>query len=141
MTQERFEERKQDVHNASTSDTNVGLNMPTVMLRERDQAILREIFCRHPAVRQVRLFGSRADGSARRASDIDLAIVAPEMTATEWADLCLELDEAPIIYEIDAVRLDRLADGPFKEKIGRASVPVFDASMRRRVHVSGMGCD
>jgi len=100
--------------------------MSAIVLRERDWATLRGIFRRHPAIREVRLFGSRAGGSVRRVSDIDLAVVAPEMSAGEWAELKGELDDAPIVYEIDTVRLDQLADGSFKEKIERASVRLYE---------------
>ena len=52
------------------------MNTPT--LRERDLAWLRQTFQRFPWIGEVRVFGSRATGTARRASDIDLAISAPE---------------------------------------------------------------
>lgn len=58
--------------------------MATVMLRHSDLIALRSILRRYPAVRQARIFGSRATGNARRASDIDLAISAPDISATEW---------------------------------------------------------
>lgn len=54
--------------------------------------------------RQARIFGSRVTGAARRASDIDLAISAPDMSVAEWHDLCEALENAPIIYELDIVR-------------------------------------
>ncbi len=46
--------------------------METPALRDQDLAVLRRTFHRFPCVREVRLFGSRATGQARRASDIDL---------------------------------------------------------------------
>jgi predicted nucleotidyltransferase len=52
----------------------------TVALREKDLAALRVTFQRFPAVREVRVFGSRATGQAGRASDLDLAIFAPDAT-------------------------------------------------------------
>lgn len=54
--------------------------MKPLALRDKDLAILRGAFRLFPSVREVRVFGSRATGHARRASDLDLAISAPEAT-------------------------------------------------------------
>ena len=99
--------------------------MKIIALRERDLAVLRRTFRRFPCVREVRLFGSRATGTARRASDIDLAISAPDATAEQWLELTDELDEAPIIYEFDVVRTERAHNPRLIEKIAREGVPIY----------------
>jgi predicted nucleotidyltransferase len=76
-------------------------------------------------VREVRVFGSRATGYARRASDLDLAISAPEATPAEWADLCEALENAPLIYELDLVRPERATSQRLKEKIEREGVSIY----------------
>lgn len=102
--------------------------MKPLALRERDLAMLRRTFRRFPCVREVRLFGSRATGHARRASDIDLAISAPDATADEWLALTDALDEAPIIYEFDLVRTERAHNPRLLEKIAREGVPIYPES-------------
>jgi len=99
--------------------------MNALALRDQDLAALRRTFRRFPCVREVRLFGSRATGHARRASDIDLAISAPDATAGEWLDLTDALDEAPIIYEFDVVRTERAHNPRLIEKIAREGVPIY----------------
>lgn len=99
--------------------------MDALALRDQDLAALRRIFRRFPCVREVRLFGSRATGQARRASDIDLAISAPDATPDQWLDLTDALDEAPIIYEFDVVRTERAHNPRLIEKIAREGVPIF----------------
>lgn len=84
--------------------------MMPLALRSKDLAVLRAACRRFPAVREVRVFGSRATGSAGRASDLDLAISAPEATTAEWLELCEALENAPLIYELDLVRSERLAN-------------------------------
>ena len=71
--------------------------MKKIALRDQDIAVLVHIFRRFPFVLEVRLFGSRATGHSRRASDIDLAISAPDASADQWLELTDALDEAPII--------------------------------------------
>jgi len=102
--------------------------MKPLDLRDKDLAALREIFQRFPFVREVRVFGSRATGHSRRASDIDLAVSAPVATPTEWSDLCEALDNAPIIYELDLVRPEQTASQPLKEKIARDGILIYPDS-------------
>jgi uncharacterized protein len=100
----------------------------TFSLRDRDLAVLRRTFRRFPCVREVRLFGSRATGTARRASDIDLAISAPDATADQWLELTEALEAAPIIYEFDLVRTERAHSRRLSEKIVREGVPIYPES-------------
>jgi len=99
--------------------------MKTVTLREKDLAVLRAAFHRFPSVREVRVFGSRATGHARRASDIDLAIFAPDATSGEWSDICEALENAPIIYELDLVRPEQMTSERLKEKIEREGIAIY----------------
>ena len=102
--------------------------MKTLALRDQDLAVLRRTFHRFPCVREVRVFGSRATGQARRASDIDLAISAPHATADEWLELADALEAAPIVYEFDVVRTERAYNPRLMEKIAREGVPIYPES-------------
>ena len=99
--------------------------MKPVALRDKDLAALRDTFKHFPAVREVRVFGSRATGQARRASDLDLAISAPTATAVEWAELCDALEIAPLIYELDLVRPERTTNERLKEKIAAEGLAIY----------------
>ena len=99
--------------------------MKPVALRDKDLTVLRGTFRRFPAVREVRVVGSRATGHARRASDLDLAIFAPEATPGEWADICDALENAPLIYDLDLVRPERTASEWLKEKIQREGIAIY----------------
>jgi predicted nucleotidyltransferase len=94
-------------------------------LRAQDLAVLRSTFRRFPCVREVRLFGSRSTGRARRASDIDLAISAPDATADQWLELTEALEDAPVIYEFDVIRTERTDNPRLMEKITREGVPIY----------------
>jgi len=86
-------------------------------LRERDLTILIEVLQHYRAIEKAVIFGSRAKNTFRRASDIDLAIYAPGMTSTEFAQLRIDLDEAPLIYELDVIHFDTLTDSELRTKI------------------------
>lgn len=99
--------------------------MKTLMLRDKDLATLRRTFLRFPCIREVRVFGSRATGHARRASDIDLAISAPTATAEEWLELTEAIEESPIIYEFDLVRTDHTQNPRLIEKIAHEGISIY----------------
>jgi uncharacterized protein len=103
----------------------LGIKVNTLTLRDKDLAILRGAFRRFPAVREVRVFGSRATGHAGRASDLDLAISAPDATPSEWADLCDALESAPLIYELDVVRPEQTTNERLKEKIEHEGIAIY----------------
>lgn len=102
--------------------------MKTLALRDRDLTTLRSTFHRFPCIREVRVFGSRATGHARRASDIDLAITAPTATPDEWLELTEALEEAPIIYEFDIVRTDQTQNPRLLEKIASDGFAIYPES-------------
>jgi hypothetical protein len=64
-----------------------------------------------------------ASRPVRRASD--LAVSAPAADRRQWADLCAALEEAPLIYELDVVRVELAASPRLQEKIARDGVRVF----------------
>lgn len=99
--------------------------MKQVALRPKDIVALRRTFRRFPVVKEARVFGSRATGHAGRASDLDLAISAPGASPAEWADLCDALEDAPLIYELDLIRLERTANERLKEKIAREGIAIY----------------
>ena len=88
-----------------------------LQLREKDRQALKAALMQFPEVRRAWVFGSRATGNARRASDIDLAIEAPELSPARWHALQETLEQAPVIYKLDIVRLDALPDQEFKQAI------------------------
>ncbi len=69
-------------------------------LRPEDLEQIRAVFRRHPEVREVRIFGSRATAQFEDSSDIDLALCGnlnPEIVGRIWT----ELDELPLPYAFD----------------------------------------
>jgi len=101
--------------------------MKPLSLRDKDLTTLRKTFRRFPSVREVRVFGSRATGQARRASDLDLAVSAPQATPQEWAEIREALENAPLIYELDVVRPEQTDNPRLKEKIEREGMVIHPA--------------
>jgi predicted nucleotidyltransferase len=95
-----------------------------LQLREKDRQALKAALRQFPEVRGAWVFGSRASGKARRASDIDLAIEAPDLSPARWHALQDALEHAPVIYRLDVVHLDTLHDPDLKQAILNQRVPM-----------------
>ena len=86
------------------------------------RAIVREA-SRSLVLRRAVLFGSRARGDARTASDIDLAF-EHDSTDAEWAAFVNRMsDEAPTLLPLDLVDLGKV-DAALRERIVREGVRV-----------------
>jgi len=88
-------------------------------------ADLRRVFARHSSIEEVRLFGSRAKGTHRPGSDIDLAVFAPSMSEAEFSALWQEIDDLPILFKIDFLHWDRLANTVLRDKIRREGRRIY----------------
>jgi predicted nucleotidyltransferase len=95
----------------------------TGLSREELRAV-RSVFARHSEISRVILFGSRAKGTFRNASDIDLAVSgAGDDRAVEA--LALELDELPLPYRFDLKSLERIRNPSLLDHIERVGTPIY----------------
>jgi predicted nucleotidyltransferase len=99
--------------------------MPDPMLSEKELALMHEVFRAHPTIEQVVLFGSRAKGNARPASDVDLAIFG-SLDDLQIETLTLDLDELPLPYKFDVISVETIRHPPFREHIDRVGIILFN---------------
>lgn len=71
------------------------------------------------------IYGSRGRGDYRDHSDIDIAIHAPQLSTVRFGQLWQALEDLPLVYKLDIVHLDALADGPLRERILRDGRPFY----------------
>lgn len=80
-----------------------------------------------PFVDAIWLFGSRARGTARPRSDIDLAILCPRADWRDWDLVERIVEEADTLLRIDCLRWDELQEGdPLRASILRHHEVVFE---------------
>ena len=87
---------------------NTGLNDKTLK-------IVKDIIEKYPVEKKV-IFGSRARGSYRYNSDIDIAIFG-SIKRNEFNRLLDELVESDCIYKIDLVHFEKITNGELKKDI------------------------
>jgi uncharacterized protein len=98
--------------------------MKDVGLRPDELQRIRSVFRRAPDVAEVRLYGSRAKGTCRPGSDIDLALVGVRDPLRAEA-IAEELEELPLPYRFDVKAYDAIGYTPLLEHIARVGVTVY----------------
>lgn len=86
---------------------------------------IRAVFASHPVVETAVLYGSRAKGSHRPGSDIDLTLYGEHVTQRELDVILDELDALDLPYTIDLSLFARLAHAPLREHIERVGVVLY----------------
>lgn len=80
-----------------------------VDLEDKYRRAIRRIVSQHVPDSQVYLVGSRANGPAKRYSDVDLLIVdRPPLTVAQRAMLTAEFEESDIPYKVDILAWSEL---------------------------------
>jgi len=80
---------------------------------------LNTIFAEYPQIEKVIIYGSRAKGNYKDGSDIDLVVVAPNVTVQDLLKIENEIEELMLPYKID-LSLFHLIDNPkMKDHINR----------------------
>lgn len=59
-----------------------------------------------PFVNEIWLFGSHARGDNDECSDIDIAIISPNITDQEWLEVMDIMESADTLLKIDCVRFE-----------------------------------
>ncbi|MHB8762726.1 MAG: nucleotidyltransferase domain-containing protein [Deferrisomatales bacterium] len=87
---------------------------------------IRMIFSAHPQVQRVVVYGSRAKGTHRPGSDIDLTLFGPDLGTSELLKIDLELDELLLPYTIDLSIHDQISSRELLEHIGRVGKVLYE---------------
>ena len=96
-------------------------------LTDRDIALITHAVQRFPGIRQLVLFGSRAKGSHKPGSDVDLAIKGSGLGYDDPIRLAVILnEELSLPYFFDVVHYESIAEQPLLDHIDRVGIVLFD---------------
>ena len=98
--------------------------MKTPALTPEELELLRRGFARHPEIKTVKLFGSRAKGTQAAGSDIDLALWG-DVDVLRAESIAAELDELPTPYKYDVKPFEHIKLQPLREHIQRVGITVY----------------
>lgn len=94
-------------------------------LKDTDIQLIQDVFCLHSKVKEVVIFGSRAMGTERLGSDIDLAVKGTNITTDDIVKMKSQLDELPVAYMFDIVDYDSLESAEFIDHINRYGISFY----------------
>ncbi len=80
---------------------------------------IRNILRSHPEVDVAILFGSRAKGTYRPGSDIDLSLVGANLSHQILLRIMSEFDDSSIPYLVDLSMFDQIGDAAVRSHIHR----------------------
>ena len=91
-------------------------------LTDRDIQTINDILHKYPEVLLVNIFGSRAKGTCKPGSDIDLSIMNRGTNSTTLHKLKNDFEESSLPYKVDLVDFHTLTNPYFAEHIKRVGI-------------------
>lgn len=95
-------------------------------LEETTIKALQGIFAHYPQVEKVILYGSRAKGNYRIASDIDLTLVGPQLTLSTLFQIENDLDDLLLPYKIDLSIHHKIENADVLAHIKRVGISFYE---------------
>ena len=87
---------------------------------------IRSVFSNYQQVDRVLIFGSRAMGTHRLASDIDLALFGQNLDSIVLTRIEFDLDDLLLPYTFDLCIFDKLMNPEFRDHINRVGLEFFN---------------
>lgn len=85
-----------------------------------------EIFKGYREVTKAVIFGSRARGDYKKASDIDIALFGDELTHTINAKIFYQIEELYMPYKVDLINFNTLSEkNKIRENILKEGVEIY----------------
>lgn len=88
-------------------------------LEASEISALHSVFSRYAEISKVTIYGSRAMGTYKHASDIDLTLEGGALTLTHLQRIATELDDVLLPYKIDLSLMDKIQNLSLLEHIQR----------------------
>ena len=97
-------------------------------LKDRHRSAIHGVLSSNPRVTRAVLFGSRASGCFRPASDVNLALFGDSLTVRDQLDLAVAMEELTVPQRIDLRRHRDIVDNRVLEEIARHGVEWYTRS-------------
>ena len=95
-------------------------------LSDRTLQKIHGVLSHYPQVKKAILYGSRAAGTYRNGSDIDLTLCGDELTHSVLSRIDTELDDLLLPYTIDLSIFDQIDNPAMVDQIQRSGVDFYE---------------
>jgi len=86
---------------------------------------ITDVFRQYPKIKKVILYGSRAKGTHKHSSDIDLTIISDSLEFNEFQQLQIALDDLMLPYIIDLSMYKDISHKELIDHIQRVGVVFY----------------
>lgn len=86
---------------------------------------LIQVFRSTPEIETVILFGSRAKGCFKEASDIDLCLIAPHLTLRQQLQIENQIDDLLLPWKVDLITKHRIDNQDLLDHINRVGRIIY----------------
>jgi len=94
-------------------------------LTEREWKDIQRTLGHFPNLQKAILFGSRAMGTHKPGSDIDIAIFGKQLTFNEFLDIKNALEQIGMLQEMDVVRFESIDNPEFVDHIRSVGIELY----------------
>jgi len=94
-------------------------------LSDKSLNLIRDVFKSYPKIDEVIIFGSRAMGTDKIGSDIDLALKGKDISLDDILRISSELDELPLAYKYDVIDYADIDNLALTEHIDKHGLPFY----------------
>lgn len=95
-------------------------------LPEKAVSAIQSVLVAYPQVEKAVLYGSRAKGTYKRGSDIDLTLIGTSLDDRLLSRIDWELDDLLLPYKIDLSLFSNLRNSALVEHIQRVGVMLYE---------------
>jgi len=86
---------------------------------------IKGVFSKYSEIEKVLLYGSRAMGNYKPASDIDLSLIGSEIDLNLQTKIAFDLEDLMLPYKFDISVYDKITNPDFLDHIDRVGVEFY----------------
>ena len=94
-------------------------------IKEEQWDMLCNVFANNPKIEKVILYGSRAKGTYKPFSDVDITLVGNNLSTTDLADTMNAIDDLLLPYMFDISLSHKLKSSELLDHIRRKGIVVY----------------
>lgn len=95
-------------------------------IKEEQWDMLCNVFAKIPRIEKVILYGSRAKGTYKPFSDVDITLVGNDLSTTDLADTMNAIDDLLLPYIFDVSLYHKLKNPELLDHISRRGIAVYN---------------
>ncbi len=96
-------------------------------LTNEEMQKLIAVLSAQPNIEKAIVYGSRAKGTNRKFSDVDLTLVGKNLSHSDLNQIALEIDDLLLPYEFDLSLYSSLTNKNLLEHIGRVGKVIYES--------------